>query len=214
MDSGTQGCPPWTDTGEHTSNKSASVAHRVLLRVIRENRSRGPDLAAIKSWHRELFVDFVPLDYYAGELRQLDISRPCLASNVRVDSKPGFHYSKVSAAMSSFSLALSRAILDLEAKWSTAPVNDLTRQLALVVGTAIGRFIQIHPFINGNGRTSRLLWAGLSVRYGFSPQVSIVRRPGPPYSLVMREAMTGNFGPAVALVLIALANTPRVNLNA
>lgn len=208
-----RGCPPWIDDTEHTSPKFAALGRQVLNRVVAECRSACPDLANIKSWHRALFADYVPLDYYAGEFRQLDIKRPCLANEVYVNGRQGFPFIDVLPAMSSFSLRLRREVARLEDLWPKGDPNNLTRELAKIVGVAIGAFIHIHPFINGNGRTSRLLWTGLLSRYGFSPESSIVRRPGPPYPEVMKQVMSGDYGPAVALVLIALAKTPKVKLN-
>jgi len=160
-----------------------------------------------------MFADYVPLDYYAGEFRQLDIKRPCLATDVYVDGRPGFPFIDVLAAMSSFSSGLSGEVARLDELWAKGVPSNLTQELAKIVGVAIGEFIHIHPFINGNGRTSRLLWTGLLSRYGFSPELSIVRRPGPPYPKVMKQAMSGDYGPAVALVLIALAKAPKIKLS-
>ncbi len=209
-----QGCPKWElDASEHNSPKFRERGRKVRARVVSECRSTCPDSASIKSWHKGLFKGFVPLDYYAGEFRQLDPKRPCLAESVGVGRQPGCPFADVLRMMSAFSLGLYREVTSLESRWSTTSKNDLMRELASIVGIAIGSFIHIHPFLNGNGRTSRLLWTGLLSRYRFSPQLSIVRRPGPPYPQVMKAAMSGDYGPAVALVLFALAKTPRVELD-
>lgn len=77
-----------------------------------------------------------------------------------------------------------------------------------VLGVSVGAFVRIHPFVNGNGRTSRLLWTTLLGRFGLPPQLSVLRRPGPPYPHVMAAAMDQDYGPAVVMVLRALAQGP------
>ncbi|MDA1050309.1 MAG: FAD-dependent oxidoreductase [Planctomycetota bacterium] len=71
------------------------------------------------------------------------------------------------------------------------------------VGASIRNFgmIQIHPFLNGNGRASRILWAWGLVRFGVPIQGRIHLRPDPPYNDVMREAMRGNYGPLALQIL-------------
>jgi hypothetical protein len=99
----------------------------------------------------------------------------------------------------------------LEVRWSQLDTLLRTKQLAAICALAIGRFIRIHPFLNGNGRTSRLLWAALLTRFAVPPQARIVPRPEEPYSQVMRAAMHGDDGPLMALILAGMATaTPSV----
>lgn len=155
----------------------------------------------------------MPLPYYAGNFRQLDPDRPCLATNVKVGGLSGLQFQIVSVEMALLSLYLTSAVDTLTGRWIEGKVSNFTRELATIVGVGVARFVHIHPFLNGNGRTSRILWTSLLSRFGFSPQFSIVRRPGPTYSRVMADAMAGNYGSAVAMILLSLANTPRVPLN-
>jgi hypothetical protein len=96
----------------------------------------------------------------------------------------------------------------LEFSWPELAPADQVQRVATIIGCAIGAFILIHPFLNGNGRMSRLLWRVLLYRMGLPDGVSVIRRPGPPYDAVMGEAMNGNFGPAVLMVLNAIAGAP------
>jgi Fic/DOC family protein len=61
---------------------------------------------------------------------------------------------------------------------------------------AVGRFHQIHPFLNGNGRMSRLLANYFFVRYdlGFVP-FKTMARPHGNYAVAMDACMSGNFVP-------------------
>ena len=205
----TGNCPQWRGHSENPSESFKALIQKVRKRAIEESRERCPDLTTIKSWHKELFETTVPLPYYAGNFRQWNPDRLCLAINVRVGRLPGFPFHIVSAEMALLSLHLTSAVDTLADRWIEGKVSNFTQELATIVGVGVARFVHIHPFLNGNGRTSRILWTSLLSRFGFSPRFSIVRRPGPPYSRVMADAMAGNYGSAVAMILLSLANTPR-----
>jgi fido (protein-threonine AMPylation protein) len=89
-------------------------------------------------------------------------------------------------------------------RWPLLSDADRVKGLAQLIGVVIARFIHIHPFLNGNGRVSRLLWAVLLWRFGLPQQVSVVRHPGGSYDSIMASAMKGDYAPAVHAVLIAL----------
>ncbi|MGH7285112.1 MAG: Fic family protein [Polyangiaceae bacterium] len=167
-----------------------------------------PKRGDIASWHREAFKDVVPLDYYAGSFRQHDEKRPCLGIDVGVAGVAGFSFVLVLDAMNHLCRFIETQLASLELRWTELEGEKRMQRLAQIVGVAVGRFIHVHPFINGNGRLSRLLWSVLLARLGLPAKLSVIRRPGPPYDEVMAFAMRGDYGPAVELVLRALSEGP------
>lgn len=64
-------------------------------------------------------------------------------------------------------------------------------------------FEQIHPFIDGNGRTGRLLLNLLLVRLGYPP-VIILKRERPQYLTALQKADDGDYGPLGELLARAM----------
>jgi hypothetical protein len=66
-----------------------------------------------------------------------------------------------------------------------------------------GQFEQIHPFIDGNGRTGRLLLNLVLVRLGYPP-VIILKRERPAYLSALQKADSGDYGPLGELLARAM----------
>lgn len=199
-------CPCWTD--EHSNQVFLSSANNVALDAICSARLAIPDKITICNWHRSLFCNSVPMDYYAGNFRKRDKDFPCLAKNVCVGNNLGFHFDSVENSMTELCDWYKEKIANLKNSWDILSLTEICRNLAIIVGTAIGRFIHIHPFLNGNGRTSRLLWASLLNYFNLPPQFSVIRRPGMPYPKIMEAAMQGNYDPAIKHVFYAIVKAP------
>jgi Fic family protein len=60
-------------------------------------------------------------------------------------------------------------------------------------------FEQVHPFLDGNGRTGRLLLNLILVRLGYAPAV-IYKRDQPRYLRALHQADTGDHGPLAELI--------------
>lgn len=146
----------------------------------------------IKDWHRTLFQAFVPLAYYAGSFRQHDLTRPCLQILVEVGAIVGTLPDRVPDEMNLLFSELNANVMKLEDRWGMAKPAERAGLLSKLLAWFVGSFIRIHPFINGNGHTSRLLWRWGLHRYGVPPQIRSHPRPDPPYGAVMRDAMRGD----------------------
>ncbi len=191
----TVNCPSWSSDGpasrEGSFRKSCENAYRAVEATALNKIADAQDC---QDWHYTMFSSHVPLDYYAGNFRQVDASRPCLQVNVEVEGVAGESPECVPLEVNNVFDLLRRNLASLERLWPQLTAAERARRLAIVLGTVIGRFIQIHPFINGNGRTSRLLWAWGLMRFGIPPQIRIRQHPeNPKYDFVMAKAMQGDF---------------------
>lgn len=67
------------------------------------------------------------------------------------------------------------------------------------LAAAHAAFEQVHPFLDGNGRTGRLLLNLVLARLGYAPAI-IQKRERPRYLAALRAADAGNVGPLAELV--------------
>ena len=84
-------------------------------------------------------------------------------------------------------------------------VNDETNTLDTVIKAAIfhHRFVWIHPFFDGNGRTVRLMFNLLLMKAGFPPAI-ILKNDRKKYYDALNKANKGDYGKILLLVLQAL----------
>ena len=202
-------CPPWwSDKDEHDRPECFATIQRVVVQACTLALRSVPRRRDLAQWHRDSFRAVVPLPYYAGSFRQHDLKRPCLGRDLEIGGLPAVPHQHVLGEVEKLSDFVVRELTETELRWTATPLSERARRVAIIVGTAIGRFIHIHPFLNGNGRISRVFWTVLLARLGLPAQFSVVRRPEQPYGDVMRAAMTGDYAPAIKMVLTALARGP------
>ena len=200
-------CPRWVDD----ISPARLAEYKALLAQVHRDVLNLAGRAVVGAedpcqWHLKLFAPFVPLPYYAGHYRGVDHNRPCLAQQVAVGATsigavPGADYRQVRNFLDNLLNQVRGQLTQLEMRWPELSPRDRAFQLAVVTANLVGGFIQIHPFLNGNGRVSRLLWRWCLLRFGVPPQVCTHPRPDPPYSSIMDSAMRGDYRPAVLYVL-------------
>jgi Fic family protein len=71
----------------------------------------------------------------------------------------------------------------------------------VVVALLHGEFVKIHPFIDGNGRTSRLLMNFIAMRYGYPPIVIKKEQRIEYYLALDTAATTLNYTPFVKMIV-------------
>ncbi len=165
----------------------------------------------LRVWHKSMFDGLTPIDYYAGEFRQDDPTRACLGIDNQVGMIAGCPFRLVVGRMEVLLRRIRLSLSTTEVRWSNLTPSERSQQVAIVLAGLIGGFIRIHPFINGNGRVSRLMWAWGLLRFNVPAQCRIHPRPDSPYSVLMAASMSGDDGPlAVAILQHLAAHNPAV----
>jgi hypothetical protein len=198
-------CPRWDeDIPKDRAAEFRAILSGVQQLILTVAAQRLIILDDVLGWHETLFEAFVPLDCYAGNFR--GDSHPCLSVNVQVGGVLGSTWQVTDIHMRQLAAHVRRDLIDLELNWTMLTPQDRTLRLAINIANLVGGFIRIHPFVNGNGRLSRLLWRWSLYRFGVPPQVPVHPRPNPPYPAIMAAAMQGDLRPFVQHVLQHLAS--------
>ncbi len=156
-------------------------------------------LAEIKSWHVDLMKGLTTdSPAYVGAFR----GEPGVNVNVVVRPNPGVDKARVAHAVDQFQRFLQRRIHALDAE--IAPGADpgttaLFNEVVALCAWAHAEWVRIHPFVNGNGRTARLIANCIAERYGLPPFVQLRPRPGGGYGSAGAKAMQGDWKPTVSL---------------
>ena len=79
--------------------------------------------------------------------------------------------------------------------------NDGLRAVAEAAAWADCEWVRVHPFANGNGRTSRLIGNSVLIRYGLLPVFRLRPRPGGGYEDATAAALSGDHLPMTAYVI-------------
>ena len=179
--------------------------------------------ADLRRWHSTVYAGCtVPAPEYVGRFRgeahpnlvDYDVGvGPALPDGL--PDRVGVWAADVGDALDQYFDALRRALttLDLVVPPGGRPAAvDVLHEVIAVAATVHGEWVRIHPFVNGNGRTARLLVAHISLRYGLPVFVTLKPRPHDiAYARVSRQSMgrppdfTGDHTEAIAVFTHLLA---------
>jgi fido (protein-threonine AMPylation protein) len=186
-------CPPW----EYSSISGfegilARHTRQALIRLrelnLDERTQIGKDTRPL---HRRYFEGLTPagFDYYAGHYRGEDF--PCLKDRqVQIVGDPlvGHAPYRITDDMSTFAGDFTTIAAESDLVWGINPIvvgrpEKLFRVVQLGVALFI-YFLEIHPYLNGNGHMGRFLLISFLSRFGiFLSQWPLHPRPQDPHTL-------------------------------
>ena len=186
-------CPEWTNQQEPRNKLPAvgMVAAGIFASIQRQNQKKQLlNHGHLKMWHQKLLKDVVPVPYYAGNYRSAESRHPCLNVDNEVDGVPGAPFQEVATRMARFSITLESVTTDTDDFVETQKSPEVRlKAVAQIAVLAAGTIIQIHPFLNGNGRMARFTANFFFDRYGFRMPFFIDRPSGADHPQACRAAM-------------------------
>ncbi len=190
------------DWDANSAQLQANLA-RVLTAALSHAQSRRPPTPGLaRAWHPEILRKLgAPNPAFVGAFRgEAGLEH----IGVRVADCWGVQPSGVKDAVNGFIGDLKGALAKLDKEIPAGGLPETDDALEAVVTTAAlahARWVQIHPFANGNGRTARL-WANwVLMRFRIPPFVTLRPRPaGDAYAEAARRALCdGDYEPTIAL---------------
>lgn len=123
--------------------------------------------------------------------------------NVEIDGLLGVDFESVPEASRAFESELILRIQHLDGAIASGAIPT-DRQIEDIVETcawAHAEWVRIHPFMNGNGRTARLLTSAIALRYRLPVFLTLRPRPdGDDYARSGAEAMRGNWRASIPMM--------------
>lgn len=205
-------CPSWEYSEIEGHQSVLSARNHVLLSSVRQaNRDRKISVCVdTRVAHGSFFSSLTPAGchYYAGNYR--GSAFPCLlyrdvfiASDPRVGHPPG----AIALEMGVFERLVGSVVSNIDqvrsaSRYLITDEEKLYRTVELVAGLFV-YFLEIHPYMNGNGHMARLMLIALLGVYGiYLSKWKIDPRPqDPPYSGAIKAYRDGNQAPLVRFIL-------------
>ena len=181
----------WDEAGTKSSKRARNQREAALALVIKERRKL-PRIKLMKDAHRIMFKGIAPADEI-GDFRDQDqVPKALREVNVGVGKLLGADYKKVLDEVADFEKEFRKRTKGCDSVWSSLGKSKsgyALDQIVKLAAWAHGEWVQIHPFINGNGRTSRLWMNYVITRYGMEPLAIIRSRPDSPYGEAAAQSM-------------------------
>jgi hypothetical protein len=182
--------PGWSDDDPADRERIAANAAKALQAAQTMAMARAlPTEDDMRAWHATIYAGCtVPSVFYVGHFRG-DAAHPDLTDyEVGIgpdmpDGLPervGVWAADVAAEVADFFARLHQAFIALDAAVPAGerPTTvDALHEVVALAAIAHGEWVRIPPFVNGNGRTGRLLAAHVALRYGLPVFVTLKPRP-------------------------------------
>jgi hypothetical protein len=200
--------PGWD---EDSPELEANLAEAQRLATAHALARRRLTLANIKAWHRATMKGLE-----VKEAAELGVAPEDLVGNFRgppkltgigagIDTYRGTPSNEVATQTQRFIAVAQTLLAALDKRFPADDLdafdNDSLRAVAEAAAWAHCEWVRIHPFGNGNGRTSRLLGNAVLIRYGLLPVFGLRPRPGGDYEDAAACAMRGDHLPMTAYVI-------------
>jgi fido (protein-threonine AMPylation protein) len=200
-------CPPWEYA--NAPGYAAVLDARTkatLIRLRSFNLDRRVSIAKdTRPVHQRYFESLTPpgFDYYAGHYRGEDFV--CLKyARVGIPSDPlvGHPPYHIASDMAVLSDDLDKTVIVGDLTWDADQPDKLYRIVQLAAALFV-YFLQIHPFVNGNGHMARFFLVAFLSRYGvFLSKFPLhPRPPDPPYSECIARYRRGDRRPLEHFVI-------------
>jgi Fic family protein len=186
-------CPEWEEGPE--TERARAQRERVLAQIILSDHKKLPSAELVRDWHRKLFEGIAPHPDYLGNFRNLEKVPKCVQylevavnGNNPIKALPA---ARVLDAVDRFIEEFIYRVSAIDEMWAAMKETKPPLMVDQIVKTAAwahGEWVRIHPFANGNGRTSRLWVNYVFIRFGFAP-LKIRPRPDNPYGFAAECSM-------------------------
>ncbi len=187
-------CPDWDDSWRSEHERIALlVAYRL---VVRDEAALPIGVDRVCDWHRRCFSGFVPVHYYAGNMRQVTLGLECLDTPIFVGPMAGSPATTAIKDSEQVFTDIRSRISNLEIAWPFLAPEEQLEEISNLAAILMGRFNKVHPFRNGNGRMTRFLLKWILARFSLRTKMTVTHRPSP--KAVYAEAIAGASGGSYA----------------
>lgn len=164
-------------------------------------------------FHRNYFQGLTPpsYDYYAGNYRGSDFtclkfSSVVIKSDPRVGHPPGMVKSQMEALDRRISEAITECNYINSINEQLLPPENKLFRIVEVAASLFVYFLEIHPYMNGNGHMGRLILISFLGVYGiYLARWPVHPRPqDPPYSQAIADHRRGNDRPLIHFILACI----------
>jgi Fic family protein len=193
--------PDW----DEDSPKLRQNLTRILDEIVERAEPREtPTVELARRWQRLFMQGLQAEPRYVGTFR----GEPGLErTGVKIGRFRGSSAARVAEELKEFEKVIQTAVAELD---RNIPIGrklnpDQFDAVLDLSAWAHAKWVRMHPFANGNGRTARL-WANfLAARYGLPPFVRLRPRPNEGYEDAGAKAVQGDWNPT-AMVFRRMSN--------